>query len=89
MEVRVQLHGADVEVIGQGGERPPVGLDDVALDATEMVRRERNGHGDLAYSQAEAQGRIRAEEAGFTPLPARGVDKPSTHGHKRPGPKAA
>jgi len=57
------------------------------------MNSERQNHAeallDKGYSQAEAQGRIRVEEAGFTPLPARGVDKPSTHGHKRPGPKAA
>jgi hypothetical protein len=39
---------------------------------------------EKGYSQAEAQGRIRAAEAGVTPPPAHGVDKPSTHGHKRP-----
>jgi hypothetical protein len=41
------------------------------------------------YSQAEAQGRIRAEEAGMTPICAHGVDKPGTNGYDRPGPKAA
>jgi hypothetical protein len=42
---------------------------------------------EQGYSQAEAVGRQRAEEAGYTPLPAHGVDKPGTVGHKRPGPK--
>lgn len=46
---------------------------------------------EQGYSAAEAQGRVRAEEAGVTPLPAHGVDdhEPGTIGLGRPGPKAA
>jgi hypothetical protein len=39
---------------------------------------------EQGYSAAEAQGRVRAEEAGYQPLPAHGVDQPSTVGSKRP-----
>jgi hypothetical protein len=40
---------------------------------------------EQGYSAAEAQGRVRAEEAGYQPLPAHGVDKPGTNGVQRPG----
>jgi hypothetical protein len=44
---------------------------------------------EQGYSAAEAQGRVRAEEAGYQPLPAHGVDETGTVGYDRPGPKAA
>ena len=44
---------------------------------------------EKGYSLAEAHGRVRAEEAGYTAPPTHGVDKPSTVGHNRPGPKSA
>jgi hypothetical protein len=45
--------------------------------------------GEQGYSQAEAEGQARADEANVTPLPAHGVDRPGTIGLDRPGPKAA
>jgi hypothetical protein len=42
---------------------------------------------DRGYSPGEAVGRAMAEEAGYTPLPAHGVDDPGTVGFDRPGAK--
>jgi hypothetical protein len=44
---------------------------------------------EQGYTQGEAEGHARAEEANVTPLPTHGVDRPSTVGLDRPGPKAA
>ena len=44
---------------------------------------------EQGHSIAEAVGRVRAEEAGYTPRPSHGVDKPSTVGFDRPGSKRA
>jgi hypothetical protein len=44
---------------------------------------------EQGYSPSEAGGRARAEEAGFTPPKAHGVEKAGTVGLDRPGPKAA
>jgi hypothetical protein len=42
---------------------------------------------DEGYSQAEAEGRLRAEQAGYEPFPSPRDDKPGTIGFDRPGAK--
>jgi hypothetical protein len=44
---------------------------------------------EQGYTPGEAEGQVRAEEAGVTPLPTHGIDRPGTIGLDRPGPKAA
>jgi hypothetical protein len=43
---------------------------------------------EQGYSQAEAEGRLRAEEAGYEPFPSPRDNDPGTIGFDRPGSKS-